>query len=185
MPVLSSWLTALIASPHAIKIGFTFFCRFDGAHVDESDRRTIDHIERFGCSVLHIAAEDELPPFTYSVGITRTSSAPEVVVVGLKREIAHYVVNEYNRRVRAGESLVPGQRYSGFIDGFEVEGVQVDRSFYEEYFGHNLWLYQGPHFEVLQLVYPNTSGVWPWQADANEGFKSWQPVLGKLGHVYF
>ena len=109
--------------------------------MNESQRKTLANIEEFGCSVLNIAAEDDLAPFTYSVGITQTSQAPEVVVIGLKSELAGSVVNEYNRRVRAGERFVPGQRYSGFLTGFDVEAVQVDRSFYDEYFGVKLWLY--------------------------------------------
>jgi hypothetical protein len=95
--------------------------------------------------------------------------------------MAHFVVNEYNRRVQAGEAFVPGKRYAGFLEGFEVEVRSVDSSFYEEYFGYDLWLYKGANFEVLQLVYPNTSGVWPWDAQASEWFKSWQPLLCSQG----
>lgn len=145
--------------------------------MDGADRKILEDIERFGCAVMHVAAEDGLPPFSYSVGIARASSAPEVVVIGLKQPTAHFIVNEYSRRVRAGEVFRPGQRYSGFIEGFEVEVESVEEVFYEEYFGYNLWLYRGPKFEVLQLVYPNTSGVWPWQPEASQGFRSWQPIL--------
>lgn len=145
--------------------------------MDDANRTTLEHIEKFGCTVLHIAAEDDLPPFSYSVGITKTSSAPEVVVIGLKQKIAHSIVNDYNRRVRAGERLVDGQRYGGFIEGFDVEARLVEKAFYEAYFGQNLRFYKGQNFEVIQLIYPNTSGVWPWQVEADEWFKSWQPIL--------
>lgn len=145
--------------------------------MDNTDRKILADIDRFGCSVLHIAAEDDLPPFAYSVGITKSSSAPEVVVIGLKQPLAHFVVNEYNRRVRAGISIAAGTRHEGFIEGFEVAAEKVDPSFYEEYFGYNLWINKGPLFEVIQLIYPNTSGVWPWQDEADEWFKAWQPIL--------
>jgi hypothetical protein len=145
--------------------------------MDEDDRKTLEHIEEYGCSVIHIAAEGDLPPFTYSVGITKTSSAPEAFVIGLKQPMAHFVVNEYNRRGRSGESFAPGNRYRGFLEGFEIEIHKVDPSFYQEYFGYNLWLYRGPNFAVLQLVYPNTSGIWPWEPEANDWFKAWQPIL--------
>jgi hypothetical protein len=147
--------------------------------MDDSDRKVLENIERFGCSVMHIAAEEGLPPFAFSVGITKTSSAPEVIVVGLKQPMAHFVVNEYNRRIRAGEPVAAGQKYSGFIEGFDVLAERVHTSNYHEYLGYNLWLYQGPDFEVLQLVYPNTSGVWPWEDSANEWFRNWQPMLSR------
>ena len=145
--------------------------------MEESDRTTLENIDRFGCSVIHVSAEADLPPFSYSVGITKSCAAPEVVVVGLKQPVAHFIVNEYNRRARAGEVFHPGERYAGFIEGFEVIAESVDESFYEEYFGRNLWLYGGSRFRVLQLVYPNTSGMWPWQPEADEWFRSWQPIL--------
>lgn len=145
--------------------------------MNEFDLKTLENIERFGCSVMHVAEEDDLPPFTYSIGIEKSSFAPEILVVGQKREMAHFIVNEYNRRVREGETFKPGHRYEGFIEGFEVTAEEVDKSFYEEYFGYNLWFYKGSEFRVLQFVYPNTSGVWPWQSEANECFKSWQPIL--------
>ncbi len=130
--------------------------------MDSFDQKTLDNIEKFGCAVIHVAAEDDLPLFAYSVGIQKTANAPEVIVIGLKPELAHFVVNEYNRRVRAGERFVPGQWYEGFIGGFPIAIEQVGPEFYEEYFGMNLWLYQGPNFSVYQLVYPSTTGIWPF-----------------------
>lgn len=147
--------------------------------MDEPDRKILEDIERFGCSVMHIAAEDDLPPFAFSMGISRTSNAPEVIVVGLAQPMAQFVVNEYNRRIRSGEAIVAGRKYAGFIGGFDVLAESVHVSNYEEYLGYNLWLYQGPTFEVLQLVYPNTSGVWPWEQGASDSFRSWQPQLSR------
>jgi hypothetical protein len=149
--------------------------------MSESDQKLLENIEQYGCSVIHIAPEGDLPPFAFSVGITKTSGAPEVVVIGLKEELAHFIVNEYNRRVRQGQPCEPGVRYSGFIEGFEVEVVKVDHSFYKEYFGYNIWLYQGQQFEVVQIVYPNTSGVWPWEPTADEWFRNRQPILNQAG----
>lgn len=148
--------------------------------MDDIDRKLLENIEQYGCSVIHIAEEDDLSPFTYSVGIEKTSSAPEVVIIGLKQTIAHFIINEYNRRIQKGEVFENSQRYSGFIEDFEVQIETVDESYYEEYFGYNLWFNQGPSFRVVQIIYPNTSGIWPWQAEANDWFKGWQPVLNKV-----
>lgn len=145
--------------------------------MDAQDQRILEDIENFGCCVMHIAEEGDLPPFAFSMGITKRSGKPEVIVVGLKQPMAHFVVNEYNRRVIAGEVFEAGQRSLGFIEGFEVLFDRVDRSNYDEYLGSNLWLYQGPNFEVLQLIFPNTSGVWPWEDAADEWFKARQPLL--------
>jgi len=145
--------------------------------MDPAEQKALADIDQYGCHVLHVAAEDELPPFSYSVGIWRSSGRPEVIAIGLKQNLAHFIVNEYNQRVQGGEVFVPGQLYSGFIEGFEVTFEQVERELYPEYFGWDLWLYGGLQFEALQLVYPSTTGVWPWQPSASEGFRTWQPLL--------
>jgi len=145
--------------------------------IDPREAKALADIDRYGCHVIHVAAEGDLPPFSYSVGIWRSSGSPEVVVIGLKQDLAHFVVNDYNRRVRGGEVFVPGLLYAEFIEGFEVTFEKVDNAFFADYFGWDLWFYEGAAFEVLQLVYPSTTGTWSWQPSASEWFRSWQPIL--------
>ena len=145
--------------------------------MDSGEEKALADIAEYGCHVLQILAEGDLPPFSYTVGIERASSAPELVVIGLKQPLAHFVVNEYNRRVRAGEQFSPGQFASGFVEGFDCQFREVHRSHYHEYFGWDIWLYGGNEFRVLQLVYPTTDGVWPWDTEASKWFVAWQPVL--------
>jgi len=145
--------------------------------MDEAEENCLANIEQYGCQVMHILAEGQLPPFSYSVGIERSMGAPELVVIGLRQALAHSIVNEYNRRIRGGEHFWAGDLVSGFIEGFDCEFRAVDVSHYHEYFGWDLWLYGGPDFRVLQLVYPTTAGVWPWDASAKESFQMLQPLL--------
>jgi hypothetical protein len=49
----------------------------------------------------------DLPPFSYSVGIQRSTGALEIIVIGLKQPLSHFIVNEYNSRVRGGRTLQP------------------------------------------------------------------------------
>ena len=39
-------------------------------------------------------------------------------------------------------------------------------------------VHEGNSFPVLQLVFPDKSGIWPWDENASEEFKRYQPVLG-------
>ncbi|RVC28185.1 DUF4262 domain-containing protein, partial [Mesorhizobium sp. M7A.F.Ca.CA.004.04.2.1] len=48
---------------------------------------------------------------------------------------------------------------------------------YREHFGWDLWFYDGLDFRVLQLIYPTVDGIWPWQAEASNWFRAWQPLL--------
>jgi hypothetical protein len=143
------------------------------------DEKALADIEKYGCHVIHVLEDEEGPPFSYSVGVQKSSGAPEVIVIGLKQPIAHFVVNEYNRRVRAGERFERGARYEGFLEGFSVQFGAVARRHFDAYLGWDKWLYGGKAFEVLQIIYPTTNGVWPWDANASEAFRERQPLLGE------
>jgi hypothetical protein len=136
------------------------------------------HIEEFGCSVTSVFDPDaKTPPFSYSIGVAKTTSQPELIVIGLRSELSHWIVNEYNRRAQTGEEFVPGKRYEGFLEGFDVQFGPVSREHRDEYMRSATWLHGSPDFSALQLIYPNTSGVWPWDDDADEWFRANQPIL--------
>ena len=146
--------------------------------MEDYERNIHTHIEEHGCSVTSVFdPEGSEPPFSYSIGIAKTAMAPELIVVGLKPEMGHWLVNEYNRRVKAGESFVPGVLYLGFLEGFSVQFRPVARKHREEYMRSATWLHGGPDFEALQLIWPSTTGVWPWAPEASEWFRANQPLL--------
>ena len=145
--------------------------------MDEREKKVIADIEEYGCHIVHVIEEDDLPRFTYSVGIEKTTGSPDVIITGLKREVAHWVINEYKNRIRSGDSFIPGTFYDGFLESFDVTFIEVAKEYYQEYFGWGLWYNNGDSFKMLQLVYPSTSGVWPWDKDVAESFLLFQPLL--------
>lgn len=167
-------LAALLCAPEPSRA-----VRAQGTFVDKGEEKALKDINTYGCHVISVLEDDEHPPFTYSIGIEQTTGEPEMIVAGLKRELAHWMINEYNSRVRAGERFVPGQRYSGFLDEFDVEVRLVDKSHYKAYFGWGLWLYKGTNFRVLQAVWPTTAGIWPWEEGASDWYRYVQPLLNE------
>lgn len=148
--------------------------------MDEYERNIHAHIEKYGCSVTSVFdAKGDEPPFSYSIGIAKSAMAPELIVVGLKKDIGHWLVNEYHRRVKAGETFLPGTPYTGFLEGHAVRFGAVARDKREEYMRSATWLHGDSDFEALQLVWPSTEGVWPWDPEASEWFRSQQPLLGE------
>lgn len=145
--------------------------------MDKDEEKTLKDIEEYGCHVITVLDEGDYPRFTYSVGIQKTTEQPELVVTGLKKELAHWMVNEYCERVKNGEIFESDEMYSGFLEGFDVTFKSVNKEHYKDYFGWDLWLYKGDNFNVLQLVYPSTSGVWPWDKNAPEDYTWFIPKL--------
>lgn len=145
--------------------------------MDEYDQKAIDDIETYGCHILHIMEDEEHPRFSYSIGIEKSTSKPDLIIYGLKNEIAQWMINEYNRRIRNGEEFEPSKLYSGFLDGFDVAFIEVAKKHYKDHFGWGLWYNKGDDFKMLQLVFPSTSGVWPWDKEAPKDFAWFQPLL--------
>lgn len=143
------------------------------------EQKTLENIQRFGCAVMHVPEEGDLPPFSFSVGVTKTAGFPELIVIGLQQALAQSLINDYYHRLQAGEVFRAGGYYAGFLEGFDVHLERVLEAHYEDYLGYNLGFYDGPHFEALQLIYPNTKGIWPWQPEADAWFQARQPLLTK------
>ena len=116
--------------------------------------------------------------FTQGI-LQRSSGAPELIVIGLNRRLAHFIVNEYNRRVRTGERFAAGPIASGFLEGFNCQFRPVHSSHHRAYLGRDVWLYHG-EFQVRQLVYPTAAGVWPWDHEAEASSSSGSHSLRNL-----
>lgn len=141
------------------------------------EKRVLDNIERNGCQVMGVMEDDLGPGFSYSVGIQRQQGQPELVIMGLDLNIGKRLINDYNQRLQNGASFKAGVFYDSFLEGVDVILGEVEKRHYAEYFGWNRWLYKGDDFKVLQMIWPSKSGHWPWDADAHEDYRWYQPLL--------
>lgn len=145
-----------------------------------NDKRVADDIREYGCHVISVFdPEEKQPNFSYSIGIQKMTGAPEAIVLGVRSDLGHFMVNEYNQKVRAGAKFERGVLYSGFLEGFSIYVEPVKASRLHDYTLGCYRYYDGEPFSTVQLIYPTTSGVWPWQAAASQWFKSNQIMLGR------
>ena len=151
--------------------------------VDEKDEKALSDIEKFGCHVLTVMEGDGEPCFSYSIGINKNQSKPDLIIVGLKLDLAHSIINNYKNRLLAGEVFEPGNYYSDFLEGFDVCFIKMDKSHYEEYLGWGLWLHDGDDFDMLQMIWPTTDDFWPWFNDRSEFYRWAQPILNESGEL--
>lgn len=146
----------------------------------DPEQKIRDDIRSSGFSMMSVMEDGDGPGFTYSIGIHQTIKAPEVVVIGPSPDLAQHLVQAYYLRVRDGEEFESNKEYSDFLTKFKVRFEAVHNGHYEDYFGRAIDHYGGQEFPVLQMILPSTSGVWPWDANASEEFKSGQPVLSRM-----
>jgi Domain of unknown function (DUF4262) len=146
----------------------------------ENDKRVAADVEKYGCHVISVFdPEERLPTFSYSVGIQATSGAPEAIVIGVRSNLGHAMINEYNDQVRKGAQFKRSTQYQGFLEGFNIYIEPARAALLSEYTLGCTRFYKDKGYSVVQLIYPTTSGVWPWQKAASEWFKSNQPMLGR------
>ncbi|TGQ17282.1 MULTISPECIES: DUF4262 domain-containing protein [unclassified Mesorhizobium] len=142
---------------------------------DAEEAKALADIEEYGCHILYVLEEDEHPPFAIRSGSSTILASLNWSSSGSSRSSR---CNEYCRRVRDGERFRVGERASGFLGGgFDCQFGAVHPDHYPEYFGWDIWFYDGPDFRIMQLIFPTTSGVWPWDAEADEWFRKRQPLL--------
>jgi len=146
----------------------------------ENDKRVANDVATYGCHVISVFdPEEKNPAFSYSVGMLRSAKAADAIVIGVRSSLGHSMVNEYKDRVRAGETFERGIQYSGFLEGFSIYVEPARTELLAEYTLGCDRFYKGEPYEVVQLIYPTTSGVWPWNKSASEWFVKNQPMLGR------
>ena len=147
---------------------------------DAGEQRALDNIATYGLHILSIMEEGDAPPFAYSIGIERSLGLPELIVIGLKGDLAGKVINACYDQMKAGLALTPGTRVEGLLGGgFTCLVGAVDPAYFREYMGWAVWLREGTQFRALQIIYPSTRGAFPWEAGASDAFRARQPLLSQ------
>lgn len=60
--------------------------------LDAAERKIVQDVQQFGWHCLGIAADEEGPSFSYTIGLQATFRHPEIIIVGLAPQIAYTVL---------------------------------------------------------------------------------------------
>lgn len=128
--------------------------------------RTIKDIIDFGYQTINVSDDLGLP-FSYTVGLFRTFNHPEIIISGLRSEIANQLLSDIALKLKKGVHRQEDKTYDDLIDGFPCVFKKVQRYNYDEYLGRAIWLYQGYEFPVLQCIWPSKDNKFPWENGYN------------------
>ncbi len=136
-------------------------------------------IQTSGYSILTVFdPEGQLPWFGYTIGLYETAHRPEVIMIGLTQERLLGFLHLIARNLLAGASYEAGATTTELTASNKpcFFGL-VDPVHYDEYVGQASVYYAGQPFPVLQCVWCDTQGRFPWQEGFEERFREHQPLL--------
>lgn len=150
---------------------------------DEVDRQLLHDVETHGWHIIHVGVpvgEDSTGPgWSYSVGLFRTFGHPEFIIMGIHPSVAQTIINDLGIRVKDGQRFRTGMCDPDVLEKYEVSLIAMRMDQYRAHLGYALWFYGGREFPVLQVVWPDRSGHFPW--DPKCGLDAMiQPVLGHI-----
>jgi hypothetical protein len=147
---------------------------------DARDRKILADIKRVGWAVMGINAEENFPTYSFSIGIYRTLGQPEIIMMGLNPVAAARFINMIGDRMKKGERVEPGRKYDDLAEGFLSTFVAVDRRYYKSFLGYAGWYNCDWNFPVLQCVWPDKKGIFPWEEGFESRFFFNQRILGSV-----
>jgi hypothetical protein len=145
--------------------------------LEERDAKLLEVLEQSGWFVTKVGATDYEPAFAYSMGLYQHFGHPEIILFGLDLAVMHRLINDVGERIRQGRRYEEGNRYDDLLAGYQCEFRRVDPRHYDELLSWAVWYYTGSQFPVLQLTWPDPTGVFPWEEGFDERFRRKQPRL--------
>ena len=145
--------------------------------LDAQETNFVAQVRNHGWFRTNVFQDEEGPGFSYTTGFWVHLQAPEIIVFSLTSEIAHAVLWDIYRDVSGGASLQVGQRLPSIFANIEAVLLPVSKTFYSDYLGWDRWFYGGDDWPCVQLVWPDSSGAFPWEPGYEERFLNSQPNL--------
>ena len=146
-------------------------------YLDEFRRRTTEHIERAGRTVVGVFPTEDDPgvPFAYTIG-NHLKGLPELLVIGVAVAGAGFLNVLSHRMIAAGHGFKDGETIRILGGKMPVKLIRAGAAAREEYtvqagahFGHD-------EYEVMQVLIPDKQGRFPGEDGCDEPYAS-VPVL--------
>lgn len=128
-----------------------------------SEEITVKNIQQYGWTVINVFEEDELHQYSYTIGLNKTFNHPEIVISGLKGEVASKLLNSIGNNIKNGNNYsAPKIRYNDIINDYGCEFKIINSQQYKSLFGRAEWFYQKEIYDVFQCIYPDNQNNMPW-----------------------
>jgi Domain of unknown function (DUF4262) len=151
--------------------------------LDQADSDWLAMIDDQGWSVTKVFdPSGDHPDSAFSVGLTYRFQQPEVLLIGLPLDLMQAMINIVGQAMEEGDRFIEGTVREDLLEGdYACRFVNVHPAWYEQYLGSTLWFNRlflpERQLSILQCVWPNRNGTYPWDPTADASFRELQPVL--------
>jgi hypothetical protein len=132
---------------------------------DEHEEKVISDVKKNGLSIMHVLGDEEYPRFSYSIGLFENYLHPEILIIGLKHDLAQILINNMAHDIKHGKVFTAKEYHEDVLDNFLCYFDVVPKSEYKDHVGWAIWFYEGTDFPLIQCVYPTVEGKFPWDKD--------------------
>lgn len=141
-------------------------------------KKLLEDVGENGLHIAHVPETDELPEYSYTVGMWHSFEQPEVVVFGLPKDVADELLNALADDAAEGKTFLAGSKHDGVLVGYPARFLGVPAEQATTHLPLVAWAYEDAATPAVQLVWPDKQGRWPWDPDVRQGFAAQQPVIG-------
>lgn len=135
------------------------------------------HVRRTGWTSIGIMPGTRTPGWAFSVGLWHSYRAPEVSLFGLLLPDMQQRVNRAGRLIRDNKPFGLDIEVDGILDAQPVVAKRVHPGWYPTLFGFAIGFYRGVVPPFVQLVWPDSHGLFPWQPGCGLRCRTVQPQL--------
>jgi hypothetical protein len=144
---------------------------------DPRDREIATNVRHVGWHTMGVTGEDT-PDWAYTIGLWHTTGGPDICITGLPVENAMRLTTGLALQVtRDNRPLAPEKRRTGIIPGFDLAIRPVHPTWYPAMFGAGMDFIRVPPWPLLQAIWPDRTGRFPWEEGADPEQQDKQPFL--------
>jgi hypothetical protein len=141
----------------------------------------VANVREHGWFATSVFGDAEGPGFSYTTGFWLKFGQAEIILFGLKGDIAHGVFWDVFRDLEKGRTLPVCTATEGVFGNAPAYVFPVAEQNFGDYVGSSRWFYRGDHYPCLQIVWPDRTGLFPWEGGFDPEFRNDQPDLTETG----
>lgn len=152
----------------------------EAADLSALDAKVLREIHTDGWQITGVMAreQDRGPDFAYSIGFFHSMGHPEVILFGLPLDTCMKAVNVIGLDIKNGMRFADLKVYADILKMPHLCCFrEVSPHHYRDYIGYALWFYESDPFPLLQCVWSDENGHFPWHEECADYCRDAQPQL--------